>query len=144
MAKTILPRGGAPFSYRFQCLLRGNLWVIMCSTWWKGKKGVCVSRRTASGTELKHLCRWFGSFCAACSPVRYVTLCVVVQQGGEAEGDGPCGCPKGEVPATLPAAFSPPGNSSNATMRRWWSAGEAETELVPTGRLGQTLSRPGA
>lgn len=49
-------------------------------------------------------------------PVRYVTLCVVVQQGGEAEGDRPRGCPQGEVPATLPAAFSPPGNSGDVVV----------------------------
>lgn len=66
-------------------------------------------------------------------PVRYVTLCVVVQQGGEAEGDRPCGCPQGEVPATLPAAFSPPGKGSSVTMWCWLNVKELEMELVQTG-----------
>lgn len=76
--------------------------------------------------------------------VGYVTLCVVVQQGGEAEGDGPCGCPQGEVPATLPAAFSPPGKSRDVVTRCWLSAEDSEMELVQTGHSDQTRSGPRA
>ena len=51
----------------------------------------------------------------------YVTLCVAVQQGGEAEGARPRGSPEGEVPAAAPSAFPPPGE----THARGWAPGEA-------------------
>lgn len=83
----------------------GNPWVLISSIQQEGGERR-VNRRTAS---------WVSFKCSAVlllpCPGRYVTLCVVVQQGGEAEGDRPCGCPKGEVPATLPAAIPPPGKA---------------------------------
>lgn len=48
-------------------------------------------------------------------PVRYVTLCLAVQQGGEAEGGGLSGSTKGEVPETFPTAFSSPGKTRGHT-----------------------------
>lgn len=39
----------------------------------------------------------------------YVTLCVVVQQGGEKEADRSCRSTEGEVPETISAALPPSG-----------------------------------
>ena len=49
------------------------------------------------------------AFCAETLLVRYVTLCIAVQQGGETEGGGLSGSPQREVPETFPTPFPSPG-----------------------------------
>lgn len=80
------------------------------------------------GTGMLRRTKWLGG-------VGYVTLCIAVQQGRKAEGDGPCGSPEREVPAAVPTTVPPPGNNHSGHLR-WVSLDSTRTSSGSGGVSG--------
>lgn len=116
--------------------------LMVTENWGLGEesegKRIWVPRQVTEGSGERHrqpwhcpvwlVPTWHGS-----GSMRYVTLCVAVQQGRKAEGDGPRGRPEGEVPAAIPAALPPPGKTHVGGRKGPWN---------PTGRCGATPPGP--